>query len=106
MQFQLPLEETAGIMSGCHITVGSNLTKWVELLSFLGAERVSYSFFLSPGLRSVPDVQWMFQKCFISQLKMKNPSQTPIQVGNISSTCLIYCHVASNRFRDSELCFS
>lgn len=91
VQLQLPLKETADITSGCHMAVGSTvlLSGWDHYLSW-GRHGVLFFFFLILGLRSVPDVQWMLQKCFNSQLRMRVPSQTSTQIGTISSTSLTY----------------
>lgn len=104
MQSYLPLKETADITSGCHMAVGSTilLSGWDHYLSW-GRNCVFFLFFFfNPWTDSVPDVQWMLQKGFNSQLGMSVTSQTPTQVGTISSTSLTYRHFACN-FTDSMI---
>lgn len=104
MQSYLPLKETADITSGCHMAVGSTilLSGWDHYLSWGRSCVFFLFFFFNPWTDSVPDVQWMLQKGFNSQLRMSVTSQTPTQVGTISSTSLTYRHLACN-FTDSMI---
>lgn len=103
-------EETAGTRSGWHITVGSTvlLSEWTPILPG-GSDAVLLVFLLFiPGLRSVADVQWVLQKCFINQLRMNRSSQTSYTSVNhfVNILDLLPRCLKLSRFHDRELGFS